>query len=390
MAASASDIPTARTVTGGTLTWAVSDVLSQPGDGSAADKAKIEVAGGAARLSDGAVRFTAEGGAFDPATGRAVVTYTGSVTLTVAHRTVSVAAPRILVDGERSVLQATVAAAASGARTLEPTGTSDAVTDVARLGPPRPQVGSRSVSWTGMTATLTEEAAKALVPLVTSGSLKPVSLDITVSEHADPAAQRELALALAAESPTPSASASSSGSPSASPSTSPSTSPCPSPSASSSATPSSSTTPSESATPSTSPSESATPSTSPSSSATPSTSPSESATPSTSPSESATPSTTPSSSATPSTTPSESPSATPSESPCASPSASPSESPSETPTDGGPSTTYTTVAASGSNTLAKTGDDSIVPLTMAGVALIVGGVFTLRIARRGGYVADDF
>ncbi|WP_203972374.1 HtaA domain-containing protein [Planotetraspora silvatica] len=350
MAASASDIPTARTVTGGTLTWAVSDVLGRPGDGSTADKAKIEVSGGAEKLSDGAVRFPAKGGAFDPATGRAVVTYAGSVTLTVEHRTVSVAAPQVLVDGERSALRATVTGPA------QVHGTAVAI-DVARLAATRPHLTSGSVSWADLAATATEQGAASLAPLTTStGSLGPVSLGVTVGESADPDAQRELALALAAESPTPSASASVS--PSGSPSASPSTSSCPSPSASTSGSPS------------------------PSASA--------STSPSTSPSASASASTSPSASASPSTSPSASPSASPSNSPCASPSPSPSESPSETPTDGGPSTTYTTIEAANSNTLAKTGDGFLVPLTMAGVALIVGGVFTLRIARRGGYASDDF
>ncbi|GIH21851.1 hypothetical protein Aph01nite_01610 [Acrocarpospora phusangensis] len=86
----------------------------------------------------------------------------------------------------------------------------------------------------------------------------------------------------------------------------------------------------------------------------------------------------------------------PSRSPSASPSRSgggttPSPSLSHTPSRS-TSTFYETVTAvpaGDDEELPKTGDGFVAPLTMLGAFLVVGGAFTLRAARRGGYVTGE-
>ncbi|MFK3978933.1 HtaA domain-containing protein [Micromonospora sp. NPDC050397] len=140
----------------------------------------IAVADGAVRNADGTFRFTVEDGSYDPATGAATVHYGGRVVFSYpAHFfTITMANPTVVLAGDTGSLRADVDLVVSGGG-FEPVSVDQA--EIATLDASAgPQPSGGAVTWTGLTATMTEVGASAFAGFYGAGTvLDPVSLSLT-------------------------------------------------------------------------------------------------------------------------------------------------------------------------------------------------------------------
>ncbi|WP_432968623.1 HtaA domain-containing protein [Dactylosporangium sp. CA-233914] len=146
----------------------------------------IGAGNGATINGNGTFRFPVTGGSHDAATGATSVNYGGTVTFSYpAHFfSITMANPTVQLDGATRVLKADVDLTTTGGG-FEPVHVVQAV--VATIGAGDPVVDGTSVTWTNLSATMTETGASAFAGFYTAGSaLDPLSSSLTLAGGGDP------------------------------------------------------------------------------------------------------------------------------------------------------------------------------------------------------------
>lgn len=170
-------------ITGGALDWGVKASFRRYVGGPIAHGA-ITTGGGATANGDGTFRFAADGGTYDPASGRATLRFGGSVRFSghAGQLDLTIARPRLEIDGGVATLHADVSSKSlSGGVVEQFTGVDLARVD---LGTPAagPAVAGGRLGWRELPAALTANGAPAFAAFYPAGTaLDPLSIDVAYS-----------------------------------------------------------------------------------------------------------------------------------------------------------------------------------------------------------------